>query len=231
MYDPNYLTISSISGPTSITADGHYTWTTTIWTHCHPAVVRWFESTDGVNWTQVHTSDARPADTGFCGAVSPGSATATYTAAKYLINYPPGGRFYLKAEGVSYNLWYHDWSATHTVDVAGTGGVSVALSGPTQAGQELVTVTATPSPSGSYYYNWYYQFCYNGTAPGDCDYRWYPMGEGYDMQSKSFNFYSGNYWGRVRVELRDAPGGVLGADAEHLIAGYGQGSGGSGGMY
>lgn len=89
----------------------------------------------------------------------------------------------------------------------------------------LVTWTATPSPSGSYYYVWEKRWCYDGSAPGDCDGLWHYVSEGQDATTRTANAYANDFWVELRAKIkRSSTGAVLATSpAYRVTGGHGQG--------
>lgn len=74
---------------------------------------------------------------------------------------------------------------------------------------EYVTWTATPSVSGSYYYQWSQKWCYNGTAPGDCTGLWYSSSGGVDLTTKTSYVNARDRYVAWRVTLRRSSTGTV----------------------
>lgn len=128
--------------------------------------------------------------------------------------------------------------ATLRRDYVNSTGVTVALSGPSYAYDQSVTVTASVSPTGSYYYGWQYQYCYNGNAIGDCDGSWHALPSGQDLANTQFRVYRQDYYVIARVTVSASASGPALATSDFPINGAGECSvpqgcngGGAGGMY
>jgi hypothetical protein len=105
--------------------------------------------------------------------------------------------------------------------------LTVTLSTPVSyAYNQYVTWTATPSVAGSYHYTWEEKWCYNGSAPGDCDGLWHARSGGQDVTTKRSYVYNEDYYVGWRVTVRRSAGGPVLATDEHFVDGAGEGSGG-----
>ena len=116
--------------------------------------------------------------------------------------------------------------------VAGTR--TLRLSGPTYAYDQNVTIRATATPAGSYYFVWQYKWCYNGNAPHDCDGQWYWLNEGQNLASVTTYVHRQDYYVDFRVKQYTYQNGPLLGSGQWDVAGSGvcsipQGCNGGGG--
>ena len=68
---------------------------------------------------------------------------------------------------------------------------------------------------------WEYQWCYNGTIPGDCDYLWHPYTAGTNVTSISPCVYAQDYYVYTRVRQYAWQGGLQIGAGEWGISGPG----------
>lgn len=109
------------------------------------------------------------------------------------------------------------------------------MGGATYGYDQPVPVTATPAVPDGYYYMWEYRWCYNGSAPGDCDYRWYWYDEGPGLSTITPYVYRQDRWVEARVRQYAWSGGPQLGSGQWHIDGAGEctsgcGGGGGGGM-
>lgn len=103
------------------------------------------------------------------------------------------------------------------------GSTTVLLNGDTYAREAYATVTATVSPSGSYWYDWQYRFCFNGYQSDDCDYQWRWWASGQDVSSVQPWIQRGECWATFRVTVRSSSGAtVIATSGEHTVWGAGE---------
>lgn len=103
------------------------------------------------------------------------------------------------------------------------GSTTVGISGDTYAREAYATVTATVSPTGSYWYDWEYQYCFNGYQSDDCDYQWRWWDSGQNVNSVQAWMGRGECWSKFRVTIRSSSGGsVIATSGEHMVWGAGE---------
>lgn len=97
----------------------------------------------------------------------------------------------------------------------------IAMSGPTYASDESVTVTGSAVPTGSYHYTWYMESCTN--SPGGCNYGGFdtPIASGMNLTNVSVDVSRHDYWVDVKVEVRATAGGPVLSESIYTIAGDG----------
>jgi hypothetical protein len=113
----------------------------------------------------------------------------------------------------SYNGITVSWD-TQVTDI----GVTVTPS-KWDASNEYVTWTATPSVAGSYYYQWQAKWCYNGTAPGDCDGLWHASTSGQDLTTRTAYVHDRDRYVAFRAILRRSSTGTILDSDEAMVWG------------
>lgn len=81
----------------------------------------------------------------------------------------------------------------------------VRLSGPSSADADdgFITITATPTPDHSYYYEWETSYCVNEPNQSDvCWNEFYDSGSGQDKTTESFFMQDYYYYALFRVTIR-----------------------------
>lgn len=110
---------------------------------------------------------------------------------------------------------------TGSAPVTVTQTASVSIGGPLTALEEYVTLTATATPSTSYYYVWTYRYCRNGGAPGDCDNTWHPKLSGSNATSVQHFISKYDQWVDFRVAIKSSSSGAELASDTHRVTGAG----------
>jgi uncharacterized protein YjdB len=109
-------------------------------------------------------------------------------------------------------------SGSATVTVRPT----VTISGPSYGYDQTLTLNATPAFSGSYYYVWETQWCYNGTAAGDCDHLWHAYRAGTNLSTVTTYMHRQDYYQYFRVTIKtSSTGSVIATSPQHTISGEG----------
>jgi hypothetical protein len=110
---------------------------------------------------------------------------------------------------------------TGSAPVTVTQTASVSIGGPLTALEQYVTLTATATPSTSYYYVWTYKYCRNGGAPGDCDNTWHPKLSGSHATSVQHFISKYDQWVDFRVAIKNSSSGAELASNTHRVTGAG----------
>lgn len=156
------------------------------------------------------------------------SATNFYSMDTNVVTTGTGG--YVDAVAPGGTLIWGSWNGiTVSWDITVFDLTTPVTTDKSYAYNEYATWTATPSHAGSYYYYWEYKWCYNGTAPGDCDGQWHYKTSGQDVTSATTYVHNEDYYVSMRVFVSRVSGGPVMASGMATVDGAGEPSGGGGG--